>query len=88
MGSDWHQAPVSGREQLLATSGAGSPNTSLVHAVPSITTRRVLRAANVWRRSMRDTFNDGLADQSIEQKPEGTPTGILMGLPIPNLIEY
>ena len=31
-----HQGPVSGREQLLATSGAGSPNTSLVHAVPSV----------------------------------------------------
>jgi len=33
---DVHQGPVSGREQLLATSGAGSPNTSLVHAVPSV----------------------------------------------------
>jgi hypothetical protein len=31
-----HQGPVSGREQLLATSGAGSPNTSFVQAVPSV----------------------------------------------------
>ena len=33
---DVYQGPVSGREQLLATSGIGSPNTSLVHAMPSL----------------------------------------------------
>ena len=34
--SNVHQGSGSGREQLLATSGAGSPNTSLVHAVSSV----------------------------------------------------
>src|SRR6185503_6136035 len=31
-----HHGTVSGREQLLATPGAGSPNTLLVHAVPLV----------------------------------------------------